>query len=112
MKFGRLFASFDGTAPVGNEILTEHDECSRRNSAREGLGDRHLADIRLDRAIERQVFRECVDEHQCVVDVRANDRFLSSRLGKPQPPLGDVIPTRGTTRTMIRLGIRPLRNSS
>jgi hypothetical protein len=110
--------------------LTEHDECSRRDSAGEGLGDRHLANVRLDGAIERQIFGERVDEHQRVVDVRPNDRFLGSRLGKPQPALGgglelsakdalwkdptkqcehgsnlgdSDIPTRGTSRTMVRL---------
>jgi hypothetical protein len=47
----------------------------------------HHADVGVDRAIEGQVLRQRVHEHQRVVDVRAHDRLLGARLREAQPAL-------------------------
>jgi hypothetical protein len=74
-------------AAVRHEVLTEHDQRAGRDRAGEGLGDGHLADVRVDRAIECQIFGERVHEHQRVVHVRADRRLLGAGLREPQPPL-------------------------
>ena len=53
-----------------------------------GSGNSHDANVGVDRAIEREIFGERVDEHQRVVHVRADDRLFRSRLREPNAALG------------------------
>ena len=59
-----------------------------RDGAGERLGDGHLADVGVDRAIEGHVFGQRVDEHQRVVDMGPDDGLLGAGLGKAHATFG------------------------
>src|SRR5690349_10770963 len=82
-----IFFFLHGAPAIRNQVLTEHDERARGDRARQRFGDRHLANVRVDRSVEREILGERIDEHQCVVDVRPNQRLLSARLCEPESPL-------------------------
>src|SRR5437868_7043749 len=84
----RLFGAIDRAAAIRHQVLAEHDERARGDNARERLWNRHFADVGVDGAIEAHVFGERVDEHQGVVDVRANDGFLGACSGEPESAFG------------------------
>ena len=73
---------------VGDEILAEHDEGARRDDAGQRLRDAHRADVGVDGAIEREVLGQRVDEHQRIVDVRADHCLLGARLREPETTVG------------------------
>ena len=68
-----------------HEIASKVDQRARCDGARERLRDPHHSNVGIDRAVEGQVLRQRVDEHEGVVDVAANDRLLGARLRQPQP---------------------------
>jgi len=71
---------------IRHQVLSQNDQRSRRHGAGERLRDRHLADVRIDRAIEGEILGERVDEHQGIVDMSANDRLFGPRLREAKPP--------------------------
>ena len=75
-------------SPASSASLAENHQRPRCHGARQWLRNAHDADVRVDGAIERQVFGERVDEHQRVVDVRTNDRFLGPRLREANAAFG------------------------
>ena len=82
----RLVRRLERAAPIGHEILAQHDERACRHGAGERLWNRHLADVAVDRPVEGHVLGQRVHEHQGVVDVRANDRLFGARLRQAETP--------------------------
>lgn len=79
---------FARTAAERNEVAAKAYKRARRDGAREGFRNSHDSDVRIDRSVEGQIFSESVDEHQRIVDVRADDRLLRTRLREAQTSLG------------------------
>jgi uncharacterized membrane protein len=74
--------------PVRHQILPQHHQRARRHRARQRLRHRHLPDVRIDRPIEGQIFRQRVHEHQRVVHMRPDDRLLRPGLRQPHAAFG------------------------
>src|SRR4030088_1786302 len=70
-----------------HQIATQMDERSRGDSARQRLRDPHHSNVGVDRAVERKVLGQRVHEHECVIDVTADNRLFGAGLGQTKPSL-------------------------
>jgi hypothetical protein len=74
--------------PRRQQLTAEHDEHTGHHDRCQRFGHGHLADVRVDGAVEGQLLGQRVHERQRVLDMRAHQRLFGARLRQPHAAVG------------------------